>query len=130
MTSALQDSLADLYWYRARLVRVVDGDTVDLDVDLGFLTRRTMRFRLLGIDAPEIRGEQRPRGLRARTRLIELIRELSISPNGAEVLVRSHSDRTGKFGRWLAELFGADASGALVSLNERLIAEGHATRIP
>ena len=48
-----------MFEYTAIVVRIVDGDTVDLDVDLGFKTRRKDRFRLEGIDTPEVRTKDK-----------------------------------------------------------------------
>lgn len=95
------------YVYEATVVRVVDGDTVDLDVDLGFHVRVRERFRLNGIDTPE-RGQD---GFEEATnRLKELL--------GDECVVESH--KTGKFGRWLGILRTPDG----VNVNDVLLSEG------
>lgn len=102
-----------LYAYRAEIVRVIDGDTVVADIDLGFGTwRRGEHLRLVGLDAPEVRGDERERGLVSaealRTRL-----------DGGEVVVCTRRDETGKFGRYLVEIF--DDAG---SVNGWLLREG------
>lgn len=106
------------YRYRAALVRVVDGDTVDLDVDLGFHVRVRERFRLYGINAPEVRTrdlEEKARGKAASDRLREIL-------EGAdEIVVETFKDRQGKFGRWLARLYVGDTV-----VNALLVEEGHA----
>lgn len=66
-----------MYEYRATLDRVVDGDTVYLVVDLGFHIQVRMSFRLLGIDTPEVRGEERPEGLVAKAALEAMLKDRS-----------------------------------------------------
>ena len=67
-----------MYKYNAKLDRVVDGDTVDALVDLGFDTHKIIRIRLVGINAPESRTrdlEEKVRGLAAKARVKELLKE-------------------------------------------------------
>jgi len=105
-------SEADLYVYAAKVVSIYDGDTIRVDIDLGlYVVLRDQRLRLYGIDTPEIRGPERPRGLQARKEVEKLIAE----QNG-EILIRTYKDKTGKYGRWLAEVF---AGG--ININRRLI---------
>lgn len=90
----------------------MDGDTVDLLVDLGFRLTSTQRFRLLDVDCPELRGEERERGLEAKNFVQGLL------PVGAEVVVVS--EKTGKWGRWLARIW---VDGLCV--NDELVRHGH-----
>lgn len=92
----------DLYTYKAHVISVIDGDTLDLDVDLGFNTHLRERFRLMGINAPEIRGAERERGLEAKLFVEALL------PLGKEVLVHTFKDRKEKYGRWLANIYLED----------------------
>lgn len=88
-----------LYAYSAIITEVYDGDTVTADVDLGFKTwRRGEKLRLVGIDAPEVRGEERLEGLKSRDALRERIL-------GKNVIICTIKDKTGKFGRYLAEIY-------------------------
>ncbi len=104
-----------MYQYRATVVRVVDGDTVDLAVDLGFRVTFTDRFRLYGIDAPEIRYPTYDAGKAAWLWLTELL------PPGTAVTVDTYKQATDKYGRWLATLhLGA------VDVNAALVTAGHA----
>lgn len=65
---------AHLWWYRARLVDVIDGDTIDVDIDLGFsIWRLGQRLRLLGINAPEMHGATREAGEQAKEFLTGLL---------------------------------------------------------
>lgn len=106
-----------MYEYRAACVRVVDGDSIVLDVDLGFNAHLTkMAIRLIGINAPELRT---PEGKAAKAFAANLC------PPGTLVTLESHKDRADKYGgRWLGEVVLAD----LTVLNELLVAAGHAVR--
>lgn len=85
-----------LYHYRAELVRIVDGDTVELRIDVGFHFWFRYNVRLMGIDTPEVRGETKAAGLAASAALREKI-------EGKELFVRTYAPD--KYGRWLATLF-------------------------
>ena len=109
-----------MYEYRATIRRVVDGDTVDVTLDLGFNILYNSRIRLLGIDTPESRTrdlEEKARGLAAKDRVKELC------PVGSSVILKTTKDGRGKFGRILGEIF---VSGIVQSINQLLIEEGHA----
>ena len=107
-----------MYEYRATIRRVVDGDTVDITLDLGFDILYNNRIRLLGIDTPESRTrdlEEKKLGLAAKERVRELC------PVGSTVTVKTTKDGRGKFGRILGEIYVGD-----VNVNKLLIEEGHA----
>jgi micrococcal nuclease len=111
-----------MYEYRVKQVlRVVDGDTIDVDIDLGFDISFTSRVRLAGIDTPESRTtdkKEKALGLEVKQRLKDL---LSKSSN---VVIRTQKpDSTEKYGRILGWLF---IDGAEKSINEGLIADGYA----
>jgi len=105
-----------LMWeYQAEILRVVDGDTVDARVDLGFKVHYNVRVRLHGLNAPESRTrdkEEKIRGLAAKERLEQLV-------GGKTVVLKSHG--VGKFGRCLGEL-----KVGSTNVNATLIEEGHA----
>ena len=99
-----------MYEYKAKLVKVVDGDTVDLDVDLGFHMTARIRFRLARINTPEVRGKEKEAGLLAKAFVLhELL--------NADIVVKT--EKTGKYGRWLGEIFveGNNLNDALVKNN-------------
>lgn len=104
-----------MYEYRATVIRVVDGDTVDLRVDLGFEVTYTDRYRLSGIDAPE-RGK--PGGAEATAWLTEKI------STRAEIIIKTDKDKRESFRRYLAEIY---LPGDWASLNQQMIEAGHAT---
>lgn len=104
-----------MYEYKAIIKKVYDGDTVTLDIDVGFdVWIKNQRVRLLYINAPEIRGEERPEGLISKQRLLELI------PIGSDVIIKTKRDRKGKYGRYLVEIFPLDSE---ISCNEILLNE-------
>jgi len=109
-----------MYEYRAKVEKVVDGDTMDLSIDLGFDIHYASRVRLLGIDTPESRTrdlEEKKRGLAAKDRVVELC------PVGSTVTLKTFKDGKGKFGRILGSIY---VEGADISVNDMLINEGHA----
>ena len=108
-----------LYHYKAKIDRVVDGDTVDVLIDLGFDMHSRQRVRLWGINTPECRTRDKREnalGLAAKARLIEI---LGFADNRCVIATRL--DRKGKFGRVLGILYVDD-----LDINEQLIEEGHA----
>lgn len=113
------------YIYRCKLDRVIDGDTVDAMIDVGFNIWIKRRLRFKGMNAWESRTrnlEEKKLGLAAKDRLIELLTEVSKNPG----FFRIKSYGEGKYGRVLAELFIMDNDGNVLNVNETLIAEGHA----
>lgn len=112
--------VSDRYWYRALCLRVVDGDTIDIEIDLGFRLAFDMRVRLYGINTPELNSkdsEERSRAVMAKDFVAAKI-------DGQLVVINSHKDRTEKYGRYLATVFYADSMGVWVNLNEELVRVG------
>lgn len=98
---------------RKRVHPIHDGDTVRLDVDLGFgIWKRWERFRLTGIQAPELGT---PAGNAARYWLRDLL------PIGQEVRIVTEEDDQEKYGRYLATIFLGD-----LNVNDHLVDSGHA----
>ena len=106
----------ELYWYEADVTRVVDGDTLDVRIDVGFRGTRVERLRLADIDAWEKRGEHREKG-RAAQRFVENW----LSEHGARVLIRTAKGDS--FGRWIAHIHPLEGGPAL---NDQLVERGHA----
>lgn len=119
-----------IYVYKAELIRVVDGDTVDLINDLGFDTLKRERFRLYGIDAPEMNTQA---GKDAKAWLEDALMPLeAIYIHTIQLSTKAKRD---KYGRFLAELYSdlGDLPAKLLpktlapaSINARMIVEGHA----
>ena len=115
----------DKYIYRAKLDRVVDGDTVDALIDVGFDIWFKKRIRFKGVDTWESRTrnlEEKALGLKAKARTKELLEKES-SKSG---YFRIKSYGLGKYGRVLGEIFIMDKDGKQWNVNETLISEGHA----
>ena len=113
------------YIYRAKLERVVDGDTIDALIDVGFDIWIKKRIRYSGIDTWESRTRdlaEKAKGLEAKARNKELLME--ISSKSGYFRLKSHG--VGKYGRVLGEIFIEDAEGKQWNINETLITEGHA----
>ena len=112
------------YVYKVASVdRVVDGDTVDLVIDLGFSIFTKQRIRLAGIDTPEFRGgtaESKIKAQIAATRLEELL-------GSGEVFIRTEQDKKGSFGRYLGYLIVVK-QGIDFEVNQILLEEGLAEK--
>ena len=114
-----------MYQYKIKLNRVVDGDTIDAEIDLGFNVSVKKRIRFKGINTPESRTrdlEEKARGLAAKDRLKNIL-------EGANT-IQLDSYGVGKYGRCLGELHVDVIDGkeclTLANVNELLIKEGHA----
>ena len=93
-----------MYEYNCKIKRVVDGDTVDVIIDLGFDIFYKSRVRLYGIDTPESRTrnkDEKARGLMSKQYLINELEK-------GQVVIKTHKDKKGKFGRVLGEMYVAD----------------------
>ena len=113
------------YIYKAKLERVVDGDTIDALIDLGFDTWVKKRIRYKGIDTWESRTkdlDEKKLGLAAKDRNKELLESVSSKPG----YFRLKSYGVGKYGRVLGEIFVKDIEGIEYNVNQTLIDEGHA----
>ena len=107
-----------MYEYKVSVVKVVDGDTIDVDIDLGFgMVYKKQRVRMMGIDTPESRTrnlEEKFYGKASKANLIKIL-------EGKEIELVSHDK--GKFGRILGELFIGNSK---YSINQQQIDEFHA----
>ncbi len=112
-----------LYFYRAQVVDVYDGGTCRVDIDLGFNTfLRNEKIRLSGINAPELRGKERPEGLKSRDFLRSLI-------DGEEIYLETEKDKKGKYGRYLGTIWAKDENGKYFNVNEKMVREGFAVKV-
>lgn len=112
-----------LYYYKGIVWRIIDGDTMDVLIDQGLhIEGRRERLRLARIDAPEKRGAEKEAGYAAMV-LVKLK-----CPPGSTVYLQTIKDKSGGFGRFLAEVFFEDPneSGVLTNLNDLLVRLGHA----
>lgn len=107
------------YCYRTTVVRVIDGDTMDVDLDVGFNTTMRKRLRFMGMNAWEIKGEEKGKGLMAKMFLEQLIESAD------QVVVQTVMDAKGKYGRVLAYVWVLK-DNAVLNVNQLLVEEGHA----
>ena len=111
-----------MYQYKVKLVRVVDGDTVDVDIDLGFgVILSNQRIRLANIDAPESRTtdlQEKKYGLISKQFLQSLL------PN--QFTIKTIEFNRGKYGRIIADIYIKDISEISICVNDIMISLGHA----
>lgn len=110
-----------MHEYKAKVVKIIDGDTIDVDIDVGFdIIIAKQRIRLYGIDTPESRTrdkEEKFYGNISKQFLNDYC------PKGSYITLRTHLDKKGKFGRILGELIVNK-----VNLNEQMIEENLAVK--
>ena len=105
-----------MYEYNCKVKRVVDGDTVDVVIDLGFDIHYVSRVRLYGIDTPESRTrnkDEKVRGLMSKQCLIDELAK-------GQVVIRTRRDKKGKFGRVLGEMYVGDKNINLMMVDDSL----------
>ena len=106
-----------MYRYRSYVRKAYDADTITCDIDLGFgVILQAQKIRLLGINAPEVRGECRPDGIISRDALRSKI-------VGKWIILETKKDKKGKYGRWLGTVW---LEGECV--NDWLVSEGYAEK--
>lgn len=109
-----------LYHYKAKVISIYDADTIRVEIDLGFGLKWTgeggkgVSIRLAGINAPEVRGEERELGLKSRDYLRDLILD-------KEITLKTIKDASEKYGRYLGIILFDD-----LNINDHLVKEGFA----
>ena len=110
-----------MFDYPCKVTRVVDGDTIDVNIDLGFSIWHKARVRMLGIDTPESRTrrlDEKALGLASKERLKEMLK-------GNKIKIECSKEK-GKFGRVLGIVWATDKDGNEMNCNDQLCVEGHA----
>jgi endonuclease YncB( thermonuclease family) len=108
-----------LYHYKAFVSAVYDGDTITVDFDLGLHTWvKGEKIRLSRINAPEVRGKERPMGLKSRDYLRSLVLE-------KEIIIETFKDKKGKYGRYLGEVWLLSGDDYM-NINDDLVRKGYA----
>jgi micrococcal nuclease len=105
-----------MYEYNCEVKRIVDGDTVDVVIDLGFDIHYSSRVRLYGIDTPESRTrnkDEKVRGLMSKKYLTDALSK-------GQVVIKTHKDKKGKFGRVLGEMYVAEKNINLMMVDDHL----------
>ena len=107
-----------IYVYNAHVTKVYDGDTITVDIDLGFgIIFRKQILRLYGINTPEVRGAEREEGLKSRDWLRERILD-------KDIIIKTYRDKKGKYGRWLGQIWDKEDDLMAFSINDELVNEG------
>ena len=103
-----------MYKYKAFVKSVYDGDTITCEIDLGFTIKVKKIIRLIGIDTPEMRGEDKIMGKKVRDYLRSLILH-------KDIILETVKDKTCKYGRYLATIYYND-----ININKHLLEIGYA----
>ena len=107
-----------MFTYKIKeILKIYDGDTITVLIDLGFHVTKKEVLRFALIDAPEIRGLERPDGLKSRDWLRERL-NTAVQEN-RDIIVKTSKDSKGKYGRYIAEIFIDD-----ISINREIVNEG------
>ena len=113
-----------MFQYNTTIDRVIDGDTVKLNVDLGFNVSVIIDFRLLGINAPEVKGATRATGMASTQHLMMLLAQ------GALTVMSSKPLKTDKYGRWLVDITVTRPDQTSFNANQQMILDGFADVYP
>lgn len=106
------------FTYKAKVASVYDGDTITVDIDLGFgVWMKGQKIRLFGIDTPEVRGPEKEKGKQVRDWVKDKLFNL-------QVIVETKRDKKGKYGRWLGVIH-YKSFGEWVNMNDELIKMGY-----
>jgi endonuclease YncB( thermonuclease family) len=109
-----------LFTYKAIVTSVYDGDTCTVDIDLGLHTWvKNEKIRLYGINAPELRGKERPRGLKSRDFLREQILNKVIT-------IETIKDKKGKYGRYIGKIWIRNKKEKEINISDLLVKNGFA----
>lgn len=109
-----------LYHYKAVVVDVYDGDTCTVDIDLGLYTWiKGEKIRLNRINAPEVRGKTKAKGIKSRDHLRKMIL-------GKDVLIQTVKDKKEKYGRFLGEVWLIGKNGNRINVNDEMVKAGMA----
>ena len=107
-----------MYHYKATLNRIIDGDTIDVNIDLGFDVKIKQRVRLYGINTPEVRTKdlkEKEKGIEATEYLKKILPRTFI--------IQTILNKRGKYGRVLGIIWVKEEN-----INERMVNEGYATK--
>ena len=111
------------YYYKIRIVDVIDGDSLRIDIDMGFehwIVNQNVR--LYGLNTPEIRTKdlyEKELGLKVKAWV-----ESKVATNGEYAIMESYYDKSGKYGRILGTFWLKNAEGEYYNLNEMMLSEG------
>jgi len=106
-----------IYKYKAFVTKVYDGDTITVDIELGFgIVTRKQKIRLAHINTPEVRGEERDQGIISR----DVLRDMILNKN---IILDTFKDKKGKYGRYIGVVYLPETA---TSVNDFLVENGYA----
>ena len=110
-----------MYEYKAKVIKIVDGDTMDVDIDVGFKIHFIERIRLFGINTPETYGvkhnsEEYAKGIKSKEWAIKNL-------EGKEITIKTIKDKKGKYGRYLAIIIKDE-----ININNKMVELGLAKK--
>ncbi len=109
-----------LYHYKAKVTDVYDGDTITVEIDLGLHTFiKGEKIRLHRINAPEVKGVEKEKGIKSR----DFLRRKIL---GKEILLETIKDKDEKYGRYLGEIFLEAKKDQFININDLLVEKGFA----
>jgi micrococcal nuclease len=113
-----------MYNYKVKeIIKIVDGDTIYANIDLGFYLAANFKFRLAGINTPELRGEEREKGLEAKQFVMDVLCGNTECQPPKEITIKT--SKAGKYGRWLADIYYQPANSVdTIHLNQALLDKG------
>jgi micrococcal nuclease len=114
-----------MYQYKAKAERVIDGDTIDVTIDLGFKITTHQRIRLAGIDTPEVYSVKKDSDEHRRGIAAMQFVEQRLAANNNQMLIETEKV-TGKFGRYIGTIKLADSA---ITLNQELVDNGFAKKV-
>jgi len=112
-----------MYTYQCTTIRVIDGNTVDAEIDLGFNVTIRQRIKLYGVNVADIRSNDetaRNNAIASKNKLAELL--------GQEFICETIMNKRGKAGRTMGKVFTLNSTGSKVDINQQLIDEGYAEK--
>lgn len=112
-----------MYTYQCTTIRVIDGNTVDAEIDLGFNVTIRQRIKLYGVNVADIRSNDettRNNAVASKNKLAELL--------GQEFICETIMNKRGKAGRTMGKVYTLDYTGSKVDVNQQLIDEGYAEK--
>ena len=111
----MNEIYTDNYIRKGKVINIVDGDTIDIEVDLGYHITINERFRLLRINCPEKFGSTKEQGLKAKEYTTNKLL-------GKDIMLKSH--KADSFRRWLAEIYYINDNGETINFSDELLKEG------
>lgn len=113
-----------MYEYYAQITRIIDGDTVEVLLDLGLDTFHKVKLRLARVDTPETYGVKKESAEYKAGKIATAFVEEWVKKTNSQIKVITIKDKKGKYGRYLAEVYAVEGDNKDQNLNDVLLSEG------